>query len=105
MTGRTPPEDRGEWPATGWKGRSRAAYHRVPAAARPWLVAAVGTAVVVAGLVMLVLPGPGLLTLAAGLAILALEFPWARRLLAAIRARAEGTARRAGWPASTRHRE
>ena len=38
-------------------------------------------------------------------ATLALEFPWARRLLAAIRARAEGTARRAGWPASTRRRE
>ena len=30
---------------------------------------------------MLVLPGPGLLVMAAGLALLALEYPWARRVL------------------------
>jgi hypothetical protein len=30
---------------------------------------------------MLVLPGPGLVVIAAGLALLALEYPWARRLL------------------------
>jgi uncharacterized protein (TIGR02611 family) len=33
------------------------------------------------GIVMLALPGPGWLTIAAGLAILAGEFRWARRLL------------------------
>jgi hypothetical protein len=49
-----------------------------------------------AGLAMLVLPGPGLLTLAAGMAILALEFPWARRLLTTVRARAASAAHRAG---------
>jgi uncharacterized protein (TIGR02611 family) len=43
-------------------------------------VAVVGGLVVVAGLVMLVLPGPGLLTIAAGLALLALEFEAARDL-------------------------
>jgi uncharacterized protein (TIGR02611 family) len=43
-------------------------------------VAIVGGLVVVAGLVMLVLPGPGLLTIAAGLALLALEFEAARDL-------------------------
>ena len=36
--------------------------------------------VVLAGIVMLVLPGPGLLTIAAGLALLALEFEAARDL-------------------------
>jgi uncharacterized protein (TIGR02611 family) len=34
-----------------------------------------------AGIVMLVFPGPGLVTIAAGLAILAREFQWARTLL------------------------
>jgi hypothetical protein len=37
------------------------------------------------GIVMLALPGPGLLTIAAGLAMLAGEFPWARRLLDQVR--------------------
>jgi uncharacterized protein (TIGR02611 family) len=40
-----------------------------------------GFALVLAGLVMLVLPGPGLLVIAIGLGVLALEFAWAERLL------------------------
>ncbi len=47
----------------------------------------VGTVVVFAGLLMLPLPGPGLLTIAAGLAILAPEVPFARRLLVQVRKR------------------
>lgn len=43
-------------------------------------IAIVGGLVVLAGLAMLVLPGPGLLTIAAGLALLALEFEAARDL-------------------------
>lgn len=43
-------------------------------------VALAGGLVVLAGVVMLVLPGPGLLTIAAGLALLALEFEAARDL-------------------------
>jgi uncharacterized protein (TIGR02611 family) len=42
---------------------------------------AAGGVLLVAGIAMLVLPGPGWLTIAAGLAILATEFAWARRLL------------------------
>jgi uncharacterized protein (TIGR02611 family) len=41
-----------------------------------------GFVVLFAGLAMLVLPGPGLLVTAAALALLALEFVWAERLLA-----------------------
>jgi uncharacterized protein (TIGR02611 family) len=44
-------------------------------------IAAFGFLVVLAGLAMLVLPGPGLLVIAIGLGILALEFAWAERLL------------------------
>lgn len=40
-----------------------------------------GFVVVLAGLAMIPLPGPGLLVTAAGLALLALEFVWAERLL------------------------
>jgi uncharacterized protein (TIGR02611 family) len=47
-----------------------------------FVVAIFGFLVVLAGLAMLVLPGPGLLVIAIGLGILALEFVWAERLLA-----------------------
>lgn len=40
-----------------------------------------GLALVLLGLFLLVLPGPGILTIAAGLAILAIDFVWARNLL------------------------
>jgi uncharacterized protein (TIGR02611 family) len=42
---------------------------------------AAGFGLLVVGIAMLALPGPGLLTIAAALAILAAEFVWARRLL------------------------
>ncbi len=41
----------------------------------------VGTIVVLAGFVMLVLPGPGIVAVLAGLGILAQELPWAERLM------------------------
>jgi len=44
-------------------------------------VALIGGAVVVLGMVMIPYPGPGWLIVFAGLAILATEFKWARRLL------------------------
>ena len=44
-------------------------------------VALVGTAVIVIGVVLLPLPGPGWLIIFAGLAILATEFAWAGRML------------------------
>jgi uncharacterized protein (TIGR02611 family) len=40
-----------------------------------------GPLVVAAGVAMLVLPGPGLVVMALGVALLALEYDWARRLL------------------------
>ena len=44
-------------------------------------VSVVGPLLVLAGVAMLVLPGPGLVVMALGTALLALEYPWARRLL------------------------
>jgi Putative transmembrane protein (PGPGW) len=51
-----------------------------------------GFALVAAGVAMIVLPGPGLLVIIAGLAVLAKEFVWAERLLHKAKARAaQGT--------------
>lgn len=41
----------------------------------------VGGTVILFGVILLVLPGPGALVIAAGLAILATEFLWARRAM------------------------
>ncbi len=63
-------------------------------------VAVVGFALLLAGLVMLVVPGPGLLVIIAGLMVLATEFAWAARSLDAARERAaragKAVRRRAG---------
>jgi hypothetical protein len=45
------------------------------------MVALLGGTVLLIGIALLVLPGPGLPIVAAGLAILASEFLWARRAL------------------------
>jgi uncharacterized protein (TIGR02611 family) len=45
------------------------------------VVALLGGTVLLVGLALLVLPGPGLPIIAGGLAILATEFVWARRAL------------------------
>jgi hypothetical protein len=41
----------------------------------------IGSTVVLVGIAMMVLPGPAVIVIPAGLAILATEFVWARRLL------------------------
>lgn len=48
---------------------------------RKLVVLIVGLSVVLAGVVMIVAPGPAFITIPVGLAILATEFIWARRLL------------------------
>lgn len=48
-----------------------------------------GFSVLGVGMVMLVTPGPGLLVIIAGLAILATEYAWAQRALSSARRRAE----------------
>ncbi len=50
--------------------------------ARPLMVAVIGTTIVFAGIVTIVLPLPGLPLILAGLAILSTEFAWAKSLLA-----------------------
>lgn len=45
------------------------------------VVALIGVSIVFIGVIMLVLPGPGVLVIFAGMAVLASEFPWAQRAL------------------------
>ena len=56
-------------------------YHQ----ARRALVLLLGSSVLLIGLAMIVLPGPAIIVIPLGLAILALEFAWARRWLNRIR--------------------
>jgi tellurite resistance protein TerC len=53
--------------------------------ARRMVVLAVGSTVILLGIVMLVTPGPGLLVIPIGLAILGAEFAWARLWLRRVR--------------------
>jgi len=52
-------------------------------------VSVVGFVLLLAGLVMMVTPGPGLLLIIAGLAVLGTEYVWAQRLLNVARARGQ----------------
>jgi hypothetical protein len=62
--------------------------------ARRVAVGVIGTTVVAIGVAMLVLPGPGLVVIPAGLGILGLEFAFARRWLKNLRERATTVANR-----------
>ena len=46
-----------------------------------------GSSLIGLGILMLVLPGPGILTILAGLAVLGREYRWARRFIKPIRDR------------------
>lgn len=59
-------------------------------------VTAVGATVLVAGIAMLALPGPGILVVLLGLAILASEYVWARRALDLAKRKAGEAKKRAG---------
>ncbi len=59
--------------------------------ARKLVIFIVGSTVILVGIIMLVTPGPGTVIIPAGLAILATEFLWARRLLKRIKKKAIDT--------------
>jgi tellurite resistance protein TerC len=75
------------------------------AAARRLVVAVIGATLIAVGVALLVLPGPGLLVLWAGLGVLALEFAWARRWLRRLRNAATEAGRRAGASVSRREEQ
>jgi len=80
----------------GWIGRS----------ARRIAVTVVGGVLLLAGGVMVVTPGPGLVVIILGLVVLGTEYAWARRALEKARDRAKRTAdriRRRDRRAGTEH--
>jgi uncharacterized protein (TIGR02611 family) len=82
----TPP-DQG---AKSAAGRLAAFRDRVRRRRGGWLawrigVSVIGLAVIVTGIILLPLPGPGWLIIFAGLGVLATEYEWARRLLGWLR--------------------
>lgn len=62
--------------------------------ARRIAVALVGASVLLVGVIMLVTPGPAFIVIPIGLAILGLEFAWARRWLQKVRERVSEASRR-----------
>lgn len=60
---------------------ARAPWRRLPHPLRWLTVALIGSTFIVIGVVLLVLPGPGIAFIVLGLAILATEFVWAETLL------------------------
>lgn len=63
----------------------RRAFHITYKAARRIVVGVVGATVLLIGVVMLVTPGPALIVIPVGLAILSIEFTWARAWLKRLR--------------------
>lgn len=49
------------------------------------VIAVVGTTVLLLGVIMIVAPGPALIVIPIGLAILSIEFAWAKRWLSQLR--------------------
>lgn len=65
----------------GWRSRVASSWQAMPRPMRIVMAATGGATLIVAGAVMLVLPGPGLLVIAMGVALLATEFAWAQHLM------------------------
>ena len=69
-------------------------------AGRKLAIATLGASVVAIGVAMLVLPGPAIIVIPLGLAILAVEFAWARRWLERLRDGSRRVLGRSSDPAS-----
>lgn len=73
--------------------------------ARRIAVAVVGSTVLIAGVIMLVAPGPAILVIPVGLAILGIEFAWARYWLKHVRAKISGANAQNFATRAERHRD
>ena len=77
---------------TGGGGKQTARWLRF---LRKLCVAVIGGTIVALGVALIVLPGPAVLVIPAGVAVLATEFVWAERLLIRIRRLADRILQRA----------
>jgi Putative transmembrane protein (PGPGW) len=65
-------------------------WEQLPVSTRRCVAAVIGGLLLIAGLAMMVLPGPGLMVVAVALVILGTEFEWPRRVLQSVRRRLRG---------------
>lgn len=72
--------------------RLKKGWYRTPRAVRRILVATVGGALLIVGMILWFLPGPGWGTIILGLVILSTEFTWANRLKEFIISKFKGAA-------------
>jgi hypothetical protein len=70
---------------TDWKKKLTGWSSRIPRTVRRPLLIGLGSLVILAGVAMLVLPGPAFIVIPLGLAILSSEVPLARRVLMSAR--------------------
>ena len=86
--------------ARRWFVAVRSFVHRWPGGRHAWRawIGVLGLVVVIAGIVMLVLPGPGWVVIFVGFGIWATEFPWAHSMLLSVRRRV------ASWTSWIRNR-
>ena len=64
---------------------------------KKFFIAIIGGTIVLFGVLLLVLPGPGVLVIAGGLAILATQFLWAKRALRNAKGAVAKARRRSGF--------
>ncbi len=76
--------------------QQRTAVQAIIRHTRRLIIGVIGGTVVLFGVALLLLPGPGLAIIALGVAILALEFAWAKRMLEKGKTAVENVKRRFG---------
>jgi len=83
-------------PQPNWKDRAYELHKRQHPVLRKVIVAVIGFVLIAIGTALLVLPGPGILVILAGIAVLSLEFPWAKVVFDRIKALVDAALRRLG---------
>ena len=58
--------------------KAKRAWKRTPASIRKPLVSVLGALIIVVGIILMPLPGPGMLIVVVGVSVLASEFTWAK---------------------------
>ena len=81
-----------------WRDKLNRKFHldRMPVV-RKVVYSVIGLTVLLLGIAMMVLPGPAIIFIPLGLAILASEFAWARRIIRRGRVFVEKAKRTRGW--------
>ncbi len=79
--------------------------HMTYKVARRIVIAVVGTTVLAIGIVMIIAPGPALIVIPIGLAILGIEFAWARLWLKRLRKTISNTVNNRRARKAERHRQ